>query len=78
MKDPTATFAEIPDRPRKEAEEAARRRALAVETLERERYGAALEPGEPVLKDGIYVEWRVDPEPRYQMLVPLGRVRVAR
>ena len=77
IKDPAEKFAEVRDRPRKEAEEAARRRALAVETLKREGYGAALEAGTPVLKDGVYVEWMTDPEPRYQMLVPLGRVRVA-
>jgi hypothetical protein len=77
LKDPTETFAEVRDRPRKEAEEAARRRSLAMETLEREGYGAALEAGTPVFKEGVYLEWMTDPEPRYQMLVPLGRVRVA-
>lgn len=77
LRDPAEKFAEVRDRPRKEAEEAARRRALAMETLRREGYGDALSPGTPVLKDGVYVEWMIDPEPRYQMLAPLGRVRVA-
>jgi hypothetical protein len=77
LEDPTETFAEVRDRPRKEAAEQARRRSLAIETLKREGYGAALEPGTPVYKDGVYVEWLTDPEPRYQMHVPLGRVRVA-
>ena len=77
LKEPAAQFAEVRDRPRKEAEEAARRRSLAMETLKREGYGAALEAGKPVFKDGVYVEWMTDPEPRYQMLIPLGRVRVS-
>ena len=77
LNDPAEKFAEVRDRPRKEAEEAGRRRALAEETLKREGYGAALTAGTPVFKDGVYVEWMTDPEPRYQLLVPLGRVRVA-
>jgi hypothetical protein len=77
LREPTEQFAEIRDRPRKEADERARKRALAMETLTREGYGGALEAGRPVRKDGVYVEWMTDPEPRYQMLIPLGRVRVA-
>jgi len=73
-RDPAEQFAEMRDRPRKEAEERARKRALAMETLQREGYGP-LVPGKPVLKNGVYVEWMIDPEPRYQLLVPLGRVR---
>ena len=30
-----------------------------------------------MLRSGVYVEWISDPEPRYQLLVPLGRVRAA-
>jgi hypothetical protein len=77
LKEPAEKFAEIRDRPRKEAEEAARKRSLAMETLKREGYAAALDAGRPVFKDGVYVEWMTDPEPRYQMLIPLGRVRIA-
>lgn len=44
--------------------------------LRREGY-AALEPGAPVLRNGVYLEWMSDPEPRYQLLVPLGRMRAA-
>ena len=74
-RDPTAQFADLRDRPRREAEDRARKRALAMETLVREGYGP-LEPGKPVLEHDVYVEWMVDPELRFQLLVPLGRVRV--
>ena len=76
VRDPVAHFAEMRDRPRKDAESRARKRALATEMLQREGYGP-LVPGKPVRKDDVYVEWMADPEPRYQLLVPLGRVRVA-
>ena len=74
-RDPAEQFAEMRDRPRKEAEEKVRKRALAMEMLQREGYGP-LEPGKPVFKNGVYVEWMSDPEPRFQLLIPLGRVRV--
>ena len=74
-REPAAEFAAMRDRPRKEAESAAHKRALALETLNREGYGAAA-PGKPVFKDGAYVERMVDPEPRFQIVVPLGRVRI--
>lgn len=76
VRDPAARFAEMRDRPRKDAEDRARKRALAAATLEREGYGP-LAPGKPVLKNDVYVEWMADPEPRFQLLLPLGRVRVA-
>lgn len=75
VRDPTAQFAATRDRPRQEAEDRARKRRLALETLEREGYGPA-ESGKPVLKNDVYVEWMADPEPRFQLLLPLGRVRV--
>jgi hypothetical protein len=75
-RDPTAQFAEMRDRPRKDAERRARYRALARETLAREGF-APLAPGKPVLSNGVYAEWTEDPEPRFQLLVPLGRVRIA-
>ena len=74
-REPTAEFVAMRDRPRKEAEEATRKRALAIELLNREGYGAAA-PGKPVLRNDVYVERMTDPEPRYQLVVPLGRVRV--
>jgi len=49
--------------------------SMALEMLRREGYGT-LQPGKPVLKNDVYVEWMSDPEPRYQLLLPLGRVRV--
>ena len=73
-RDPVQLFAEMRDRPRKEAEERARKRALALETLTRAGY-APLEPGKPVLQNDVYAEWTTDPEPRFQLLLPLGRVR---
>jgi hypothetical protein len=74
-REPTAEFAAMRDRPRKEAEEAARKRGLALEMLNREGYGAA-EPGKPVFRNDVYVERMTDPEPRFQLVVPLGRVRI--
>jgi len=76
VRDPVAHFAEMRDRPRKDAENRTRKLALATEMLQREGYGP-LVPGKPVRKDDVYVEWMADPEPRYQLLVPLGRVRIA-
>ena len=74
-REPTAEFAEMRDMPRKAEEERVRRNTLIRETLVREGYGV-LEPGKPVLKDGVWVEWMSDPEPRVQLLLPLGRVRL--
>jgi len=74
VREPSAEFAEMRDRPRKEAAERADRLAMAIETLKRAGYGT-LEPGKPIFRDGIYVEWMSDPEPRFQLLLPLGRVR---
>ena len=44
--------------------------------LHREGY-SSLEPGKPTLRNGVYLEWMSDPEPRYQLLIPLGKVRTA-
>jgi hypothetical protein len=75
VREPTAQFVAIRDRPRKDADDRARKLAMALEMLRREGYGT-LQPGKPVLKNDVYVEWMSDPEPRYQLLLPLGRVRV--
>ena len=74
LRDPAAEYAEARDRPRREAEAAAGKVALAKATLAREGIGP-LEPAKPVEKDGIWYEWTDDPEPRLQMYVPLGRVK---
>ena len=76
IRDPAATFAGMEHERRKAADERVRNRTIAMETLEREGYGP-LEPGKPVFKNDVYVEWMSDPEPRFQLLLPLGRVRVA-
>ncbi len=76
VRDPVAVFAAMRDAPRRQAVTEADRLQRATAMLVREGYGP-LEPGKPVLRNGIYVEWMADPEPRYQLLVPLGKVRVA-
>lgn len=76
VREPAAQFAEMRDRPRKDAEDRARKRAMAIELLQGEGYGPP-EPGKPVFRNGVYVEWMAEPEPRFQLLVPLGRVRAA-
>jgi|JI6StandDraft_1071083.scaffolds.fasta_scaffold01328_18 hypothetical protein len=73
-RDPVATFAAMRDAPRKEGELRAGKLATVQAMLKREGY-VALEPGTPVLRNGVYLEWMSEPEPRYQLLVPLGRVR---
>ncbi len=75
-RDPAASFAEARARPAKEATARAAKRALATAMLQREGY-PSLVPGKPVLRNGVYLEWMDDPEPRYQLLLPLGRVRAA-
>jgi hypothetical protein len=75
-RDPAASFAEARARPAKEAAARAAKRALATAMLQREGY-PSLVPGKPVLRNGVYLEWMDDPEPRYQLFVPLGRVRAA-
>ncbi|MCC6771213.1 MAG: hypothetical protein IT360_08365 [Gemmatimonadaceae bacterium] len=76
VSDPVATFGDMRDRPRREAEDRARRLELAKRMLAQEGLGG-LVAGRPELKDGMYVEWMADPEPRYQLLVPLGKVKAA-
>ncbi len=76
VRDPVERFAAMRDAPRQEAEHQAKRLATVQAMLKREGY-AALVPGQPVLRRGVYLEWMSDPEPRYQLLLPLGRVRAA-
>ena len=75
-RDPVAMFAALRDAPRQAAVTRSSRLATVTAMLQREGF-AVLEPGKPVLRNGVYVEWISDPEPRYQLLVPLGRVRAA-
>ena len=76
VRDPVAWFEAMRDAPRQETERRAGRLATVRAMLEREGYGAPM-PGKPVLRNGAYLEWMSVPEPRYQLLVPLGRVRAA-
>jgi hypothetical protein len=75
-RDPVDWFAAMHDAPRQEAALRERRRATVQAMFKREGL-AALVPGKPVLHRGVYIEWMADPEPRYQLLVPLGRARAA-
>jgi hypothetical protein len=76
VRDPRELFAELRDAPRKEMLLRDNRVASAKEMLRKEGV-PSLEPGKPVLKDGVFIEWMSEPEARYQLLVPLGRIRAA-
>lgn len=73
--DPRERFAEMAGRAPREQARAAAAVVLARETLARHGFGDAA-PGRPVLVDGVYAEWMDDPEPRLQLLKPLGLLRV--
>jgi hypothetical protein len=74
VRDPIAMFTEMRDAPRKDTESRARKVATAQAMLHREGY-SPLVPGKAISHNGVYLEWMSDPEPRYQVLVPLGKVR---
>lgn len=76
LRDPAALFTAMREAPAREAAEQARKVAAARAMLQREGV-PGLEAGVPVQRDGVWVEWMDDPEPRYQLLLPLGRVRAA-
>lgn len=76
VREPTTLFAEMRDAPRKDAAARTSKLATVQAMLQREGYGVP-EAGKPILRNGAYLEWASDPEPRYQLLVPLGRMRAA-
>jgi hypothetical protein len=76
VRDPVDWFAAMRAAPAEAVAQRTSRVARARAMLAREGF-PALEPGKPALRDGVYVEWMADPEPRYQLLVPLGRSRAA-
>lgn len=76
LRDPVDLFAAMRAAPQVEADARASRVASARAMLQREGFGTPV-PGTPVLRAGVHLEWMDDPEVRYQLLVPLGRVRVA-
>ena len=76
VRDPVDWFAERRAAPEQEAALRAGRLS-SVQTMLRRQGLPALVPGQPVLHNGVYVEWTEHPEPRYQLLLPLGRVRSA-
>lgn len=76
LRDPAALFAEMRAAPARQVADEARKVAAARAMLQREGF-PNLAAGVPVVRDGMYVEWMDEPEPRYQLLVPLGRARAA-
>lgn len=72
--DHRARFAEMRGR----GDRARERRAVAIE-LARDALAkagfATAAPGRPAHAGGVYVEWMDDPEPRFQLVKPLGLVR---
>jgi len=74
VREPVATFAEMRDRPRREADRRSDNLRLARDALARAGF-AGLEPGLPQSRDGVYAEWMSEPEPRFQLVKPLGSVR---
>lgn len=74
--DPSAVYAAQRDRPRKAADDFSRRLSVLRGTLDREGFGQAA-PGVAQHAHGIYVETLEEPESRVQLVVPLGRVRIA-
>ena len=73
--DPRAKFTEMGGREAAEKMRAAGAVALARDTLAKAGFGAAA-PGKPVFARGVYVEWMQDPEPRFQLVKPLGLLRM--
>ncbi len=71
--DPRETFTEMGGRDARERDRAAAAVRLARVSLEKAGFGAAA-PGMPVYANGVYVEWMDDPEPRFQLVKPLGLV----
>lgn len=76
LREPAEAFAEMRDRPRREAEERVEKVRWARAALARAGF-VDLEPGRPQRRDGVYAEWTDDPEPRLQLLKPLGTLRIA-
>lgn len=75
VREPVAAFAEMRDRPHREAERRAANLQLARDALARAGF-AGLEPGRPQSRDGVLAEWMSEPEPRFQLVKPLGLVRL--
>lgn len=71
--DPRAKFTEMRGRGASEQQRAAVPVAMARDALAKAGFAAAA-PGKPVHARGVYVEWMDDPEPRFQLLKPLGLV----
>lgn len=76
VNDPRGKFAEMGGREAREQERSGAAVRLARETLAKAGFGAAA-PGKPVYANGVYVEWMDDPEPRFQLVKPLGLLRAS-
>jgi hypothetical protein len=72
--DPRARFTEMRGRGASEQQRAMAAVKMARDALATAGFAAAA-PGKPVHARGVYVEWMDDPEPRFQLLKPLGLVR---
>lgn len=73
--DPRGKFADMRGRGAREQDREGAAIRLARETLVKAGFGAAA-PGKPVFARGVYVEWMDDPEPRFQLVKPLGLVPI--
>ena len=73
-RDTRSTFATMRAAPGEAAALRVRRIEMTRRMLEREGY-PELTAGQPILRNGVYLEWMDEPEARYQLLVPLGRIR---
>ncbi len=76
LADPRDKFTEMGGRDARERDRAAAAVRLARDALAQAGLGAAA-PGTPVYVNGVYVEWMDDPEPRFQLVKPLGLVRLS-
>ncbi|MFT3665471.1 hypothetical protein [Piscinibacter sp.] len=66
-----AKFAEMAGRAGRAEARATAATLRARAALEKAGFGAAA-PGKPVMVNGVYAEWMDHPEPRFQLLKPLG------
>ncbi len=76
LRDPAPLLAERRARPNREASDRQMRIAAVKAMLEREGYGVPA-PRRPIWRQGAFLEWMDEPESRYQLLAPLGRMRAA-
>jgi hypothetical protein len=74
--DPREQFIEMAGRDGREEQRVEAAVRLARDALTKAGFGAAA-PEKPAYVNGIYVEWMDDPEPRFQLVKPLGLIRTS-